>query len=74
MKDFSAGTIPGPDVSPIGSPGGVRRASGELLGAPRGPKVVCRTPILDQFDFQGSQKRSKSGLRVMGLEGLRVFS
>ena len=40
MKDFASGTVPGPDVSPNGSPGGVRRASGELLGAPGRPKVA----------------------------------
>ena len=40
IKDFASGTVPGPDVSPIGSPGGVRRPSGELLGSPGRPKVA----------------------------------
>ena len=60
MKDFASGTVPGPDVSPNGSPGGVRRASGELLGAPGRPKVVKMKLTWDQFEFQ----EAKSGLKV----------
>ena len=65
MKDFVSGTMPGVYGSPIGSPGGVRRASGELLGAPRSPKVDQRRPILGQFEPQGHQKWCKSKLRVV---------
>ena len=40
MKDLAVGTVSGPDGSPIGVRGSVRRSSGELLGVPGSPKVV----------------------------------
>ena len=40
MKDFGAGTIPGPDGSPIGSRGGLRRAFGISGGVEKLSKLT----------------------------------
>ena len=40
VRNIALGTGPGPDGSPVGSPGGLRRSPGELLGAPGSPKVI----------------------------------
>ena len=51
--------------SPIGVQGSFRRSPGELLRAPGRLKMAKMGPILDQFESQGGQKQSKSGLRVI---------
>ena len=51
--------------SPIEVQKGFRRSPGELLRAPGRRQVVKMGPIWDQSELQGSQKGSKSKLRVI---------
>ena len=51
--------------SPIEVQRGFRRSPGELLRAPGRLKMVKMGPIWDQSELQGSQKGSKSKLRVI---------
>ena len=63
MKDFAAGTIPGPDGSPIGSRGGLRRASG-ISG------VVEKLSKLANSVFSRGETRIRL---TLNLSGSRTF-
>ena len=64
MKDFAAGTIPGPDGSPTGSRGGLPRASG-ISG------VVEKLSKLANSVFSRGETRIRL---TLNLSGGRTFS
>ena len=64
MKDFGAGTIPGPDGSPIGSRGGLRRASGTS-------GVIEKLSKLANSVFSRGETRIRL---TLNLPGSRTFS
>ena len=59
MKDFAAGTIPGPDGSPIGSRGGLRRAFGTS-------GVVEESSKLTNSAFSRGETRIRLTLNLSG--------
>ena len=64
MKDFAAGTIPGPDGSPIGSRGGLRRTFGTC-------GVVEKLSKLTNSAFSRGETRIRL---TLNLSGGRTFS
>ena len=59
MKDFAAGTIPGPDGSPIGSRGGLRRTFGTC-------RVVEKLSKLTNSAFSRGETRIRLTLNLSG--------
>ena len=59
MKDFAAGTIPGPDGSPIGSRGGLRRTFGTC-------GVVEKLSKLANSAFSRGETRIRLTLNLSG--------
>ena len=64
MKDFAAGTIPGPDGSPIGSRGGLRGAFGTS-------EVAEKTSKLTNCAFSRGETRIRLTLNLSGRKAFR---